>query len=118
MLHRLALLRPVGPGLWALGPGKRALAPSTALLSSSPGLRAGNMPQVPFLPSSLLKTTIYLPRQVEVDEAAIQSRLGKVNMDFIKKAEKRNKERAKMHRFFRRKDWVIASVCFGMVCNH
>merc|ERR1711962_731743 len=53
--------------------------------------------------------------QVEVDEAEIQKRLGKVNMHFIKKAEKRNKERSKMHRFFRRKDWLIAGICFGLV---
>jgi len=53
--------------------------------------------------------------QVEVDEAEIQKRLGKVNMHFIKKAEKRNKERSKMHRFFRRKDWLIAGICFSMV---
>ena len=39
--------------------------------------------------------------KVEVDEAEIQRKLGKVQMDFIRKAEKRNKERAKMHRFFR-----------------
>ena len=66
-----------------------------------------------------------------------------VNMHFIKKAEKRNKERSKMHRcgykymsveyfitgnlwwatseqlffcrFFRRKDWLIAGICFSMV---
>merc|ERR1719153_142188 len=53
--------------------------------------------------------------QVEVDEAEVQRRLGKVNMDFIKKAEKRNKERSRLHRFFRRKDWLIASICFTMV---
>merc|ERR1719500_525606 len=53
--------------------------------------------------------------QVEVDEAEIQKRLGKGNMHFIKKAEKRNKERSKMHRFFRRKDWLIAGICFSMV---
>ena len=62
---------------------------------------------------------IYLkaPRmsQVEVDEADVQQRLGKINMDFVRKAEKRNKERATMHRFFRRKDWMIAGTCFGIV---
>jgi len=53
--------------------------------------------------------------QVEVDEADVQQRLGKINMDFVRKAEKRNKERATMHRFFRRKDWMIAGTCFGIV---
>merc|ERR1712131_306569 len=42
--------------------------------------------------------------QVEVDEDDVQKRLGK-----------RNKERAKTHRFFRRKDWMIAGTCFGIV---
>ena len=42
--------------------------------------------------------------QVEVDETDVQQRLGKSNMDFVRKAERRNKERATMHRFFRRKD--------------
>ena len=37
-------------------------------------------------------------RQVEVDEMAVQKKLGKINMDFVRKAEKRNKERASMHR--------------------
>ena len=37
-------------------------------------------------------------RQVEVDEVDVQKRLGKINMDFVRKAEKRNKERATMHR--------------------
>jgi len=53
--------------------------------------------------------------QVEVDEDDVQKRLGKINMDFVRKAEKRNKERAKTHRFFRRKDWMIAGTCFGIV---
>ena len=42
-------------------------------------------------------------------------KLGKINMDFVRKAEKRNKQRATMHRFFRRKDWMIAGTCFGIV---
>ena len=40
-------------------------------------------------------------RQVEVDELDVQKKLGKINMDFVRKAEKRNKERASMHRFTR-----------------
>lgn len=54
-------------------------------------------------------------RQVDVDEADIQKRLGKLNMDFVRKAEKQNKERAKRHKFYRRKDWIIATFCFSLV---
>jgi len=54
-------------------------------------------------------------KQVEVDELDVQKQLGKINMDFVRKAEKRNKERATMHRFFRRKDWIIAGFCFSLV---
>jgi hypothetical protein len=38
---------------------------------------------------------------VEVDEPSVQKQLGNINMDFVRKAEKRNKERATMHRSFR-----------------
>jgi len=54
-------------------------------------------------------------KQIEVDEIEVQQKLGKINMDFVRKAEKRNKERAAMHRFFRRKDWMIAAFCFSLV---
>lgn len=54
-------------------------------------------------------------KQVEVDEADIQKQLGTLQMDFIKKAEKSNKKRANLHRFFRRKDWMIAAFCFSLV---
>jgi len=54
-------------------------------------------------------------KQVDVDEGGVQDKLGTINMDFVRKAEKKNKERAKMHRFFRRTDWMIAATCFGMV---
>ena len=37
-------------------------------------------------------------QQVDVDEPNIQKQLGNINMDFVRKAEKRNQERAKMHR--------------------
>lgn len=37
-------------------------------------------------------------QQVDVDEPRVQKQLGALNMDFVRKAEKRNKERAKMHR--------------------
>ena len=36
---------------------------------------------------------------MEVDEFDVQQKLGRINMDFVRKAEKRNKERASMHRF-------------------
>lgn len=54
-------------------------------------------------------------KQVEVDEVDIQKKLGKLQMDFVRKAEQTNKNRAKMHRFFRRKDWMIAAFCVFMV---
>lgn len=56
-------------------------------------------------------------KQVEVDEVDVQKRLGNINMDFVRKAERKNKERAKMHTFFRRTDWVIATFCFGLVIS-
>ena len=64
-----------------------------------------------------MSTFAQAPRmeQVEVDELDVQKKLGKINMDFVRKAEKRNKQRATMHRFFRRKDWMIAGTCFGIV---
>ena len=36
--------------------------------------------------------------QVDVDEAAIQNKLGKLNMDFVRKAERINLDRAKRHK--------------------
>merc|ERR1711936_87779 len=69
--------------------------------------------------SSTQKAKVPRMTQVEVDEAAVQQKLGKINMDFVRKAEKRNKERATLHRFFRRKDWIIAGTCFGIViCSY
>merc|ERR1711997_149072 len=65
--------------------------------------------------SSTQRAKVPRMTQVEVDEAAVQQKLGKINMDFVRKAEKRNKERATLHRFFRRKDWIIAGTCFGIV---
>merc|ERR1712079_856611 len=65
--------------------------------------------------SSTQKAKVPRMTQVEVDEAAVQQKLGKINMDSVRKAEKRNKERATLHRFFRRKDWMIAGTCFGIV---
>jgi len=54
-------------------------------------------------------------KQVDVDENEVQKRLGSINMDFVRKAERKNKERAKMHKFFRRTDWMIAGTCFALV---
>lgn len=54
-------------------------------------------------------------KQVDVDEADIQNRLGQLNMDFVRKAERTNLDRAKRHKFYRRKDWVIAVTCFFLV---
>merc|ERR1712034_221924 len=72
--------------------------------------------------SRLLSTTtasrkVSNMQQVEVDDASVQKKLGNINMDFVRKAEKRNKERAKLHRFFRRKDWMIATFCFSLVAG-
>ena len=53
-------------------------------------------------------------RQVEVDEPEVQRKLGRIQMNLVKKAEKQNLDRAVRHRKFRRGDWVIASVCFGL----
>lgn len=54
-------------------------------------------------------------KQVEVDELDVQKRLGNLSMNFVRKAEKKNKERAKNHRLYRRTDWMIAGTCFGIV---
>lgn len=54
-------------------------------------------------------------KQVDVDERLVQDKLGTMHMDFVRKAEKKNKERAKMHKFFRRTDWMIAATCFSIV---
>ena len=47
--------------------------------------------------------------QVEVDEPHVQQQLGKMQMSFVKKAEKLNMDRAVRHRYFRRGDVIIAS---------
>jgi hypothetical protein len=54
-------------------------------------------------------------KQVDVDEADIQNKLGKLIMDFVRKAERTNLDRAKRHKFFRRKDFIIAFTCFCIV---
>lgn len=56
-------------------------------------------------------------KQVDVDELEVQKRLGQLNMNYVRKAEKKNKARAKMHRVFRRTDWMIASFCFALVIS-
>jgi hypothetical protein len=43
-------------------------------------------------------TLPYFIFQVDVDEAAIQNKLGKLNMDFVRKAERINLDRAKRHK--------------------
>lgn len=50
-------------------------------------------------------------KQVEVDEPHVQQQLGRIQMSFVKKAEKRNADRAKRHVHFRRGDWMIAGIC-------
>jgi len=56
-------------------------------------------------------------KQVDVDELEVQKRLGHTSMNFVRKAEKKNKARAKMHRFYRRTDWMIAAFCFALVIS-
>ena len=48
--------------------------------------------------STHMKAQVPRMEQVEVDEMDVQKKLGKINMDFVRKAEKRNKERATLHR--------------------
>ena len=52
-----------------------------------------------FSTSTNMKAPVSRMEQVEVDEMDVQKRLGKINMDFVRKAEKRNKERATLHRY-------------------
>jgi len=66
---------------------------------------------------SVVKMKAPTMKQVEVDEEDVQNKLGRLQMNFIKKAEKRNKKRANLHRFFRRKDWMIASFCVFLVLS-
>ena len=51
-----------------------------------------------FSSSTFMKAQVPRMEQVEEDEMDVQKKLGKINMDFVRKAEKRNKERATMHR--------------------
>lgn len=53
--------------------------------------------------------------QVEVDDPAIAKKLGKMQMNFVKKAERTNSERADRHIKFRRRDWQIAGFCFFLI---
>lgn len=58
---------------------------------------------------------VKIMEQVDVDEADIQKRLGKLNMNLVRKAEKRVEEKAKRHKFYRQKDWIIAGTCLSLV---
>ncbi len=62
------------------------------------------------LSTSLAAPATKAPRmsQVEVDEPHVQKQLGQIQMDFVKKAEKLNADRASKHRHFRRGDYMIA----------
>lgn len=55
--------------------------------------------------------------QVEVDEPEVQQQLGRMQMDFVKKAEAASAQRAAMHKKYRRKDWTIAGICFGFALS-
>lgn len=56
-------------------------------------------------------------KQIEVDEPNVQKELGKIQMNFVKKAERRNADRAKRHVHFRRGDWMIAATCIGVALS-
>jgi hypothetical protein len=68
-----------------------------------------------FLHQSACLQKVETMKQVDVDEAAVQAQLGKMHMNFVRKAENKNKERAKNHKFYRRTDWMIAATCFAIV---
>ena len=55
--------------------------------------------------------------QVEVDEPNVQERLGKMQMDFVRKAERQNLNRAIKHREFRTGDWTIAIICITLAVS-
>jgi len=59
--------------------------------------------------SALMK--VKTMNQVDVDEMDIQKKLGTLNMNLVRKAEKRVEDKAKRHRVYRRKEWMIAGTC-------
>jgi len=73
--------------------------------------------QVQMIQTTLPALKAETMKQVDVDELEVQKRLGHTSMNFVRKAEKKNKARAKMHRFYRRTDWMIAAFCFALVIS-
>ena len=67
--------------------------------------------------SSLNSAADKTMKQVEVDELEVQKKLGEMQMNFVKKAERLNLERAEKHRANRRKDWLIAGFCFSLAVS-
>jgi len=63
------------------------------------------------------KKNVQQMQQVEVDEANVKQELGQIQMAFVKKAEMRNKERAKRHVFYRKKDWMIGMTCITIAIS-
>jgi hypothetical protein len=55
--------------------------------------------------------------QVEVDVPETQQKLGRIQLDMIRKAEEQNKSRAKRHIRFRKKDWAIGGFCIGLALS-
>lgn len=84
----------------------KILRPAARQISSSPTV---------CVQRSVTLLKVETMKQVDVDESEVQKRLGSINMDFVRKAERKNKERANMHKFFRRTDWMIAATCFAIV---
>ena len=66
------------------------------------------------LAAAVRKGDVKRMEQVEVDEAHVQQKLGDLQMAFVKKAEKQNKQRAKRHVSFRRTDWIVAGTCLTL----
>merc|ERR1712106_1031868 len=111
----------MGNNKWFSVIGKNSVTESSRFTLNLQGEKMSDLKI--FLPSirnlsstSVMRKATTMP-QVEVDDASVQQKLGKVNMDFVRKAEKRNKERAERHRFFRKTDWMIAAFCFSLVIS-
>ena len=54
-------------------------------------------------------------QQVEVDEAHVKEQLGNLQMTFVKKAEKLNKERAERHVLHRKKHAFVGLTCLAVI---
>lgn len=55
--------------------------------------------------------------QVDVDEPAVQKQLGQIQMDFVRRAERLNADRAVRHKKTRRGDWTVAITCVAIAVS-